>query len=157
MSAGKIKYGSWIFRVLGWDGLLPACVILILTVIDFLFPNNRGAVEITGVATPAMMFILRLIAGKHHIATNHCSVTFRRIQLCIFYFGILVLGFIDGVLILSHLTPKGALFVDRQDLVVWVALFSIYLMSMVVAMYPGRDTSPDDRPWPDDAIDAQAV
>jgi len=140
-----VNYVSWFFRVLGWDGLLPVIVFLIPNVIEFLFPNKRGALELTGVLTPASMFVLRLLAGKRHIATNHCSSAVRHIQLCVFYFGLLVLCFIDGVLILSHVMPQGVF--DGNDFVVFAILISIYLTSMTVAMYPGRQNLHDEATW----------
>ena len=155
MAVGRVNYVTWFFRVLGWDGVLPVCVFFIPNVIELLFPNKRGALELTGVLTPAIMFVLRLIAGKRNLAANHCSATERSIQLCFFYFGILELGFIDGVLILSHLMPQG--FVFSNDLIVWVILISAYLMSMTIAMYPGRVNSQDDRSWSEDAFDAQEM
>lgn len=155
MAVGRVNFGSWCFRVLGWDGVLPVCVFLIPNVIEFLFPNKRGALELTGVLTPAIMFVLRLIAGKRHIASNHCPAGIQRIQLCVFYFGILVLGFIDGVLILSHLMPKGAF--KGDDYVVFAILISIYLTSMTIAMYPGRTNSQVDTSWSDEAFNAHEI
>ena len=136
MSVRQVNYGSWLFRVFAWDGLMPACVFLVPTVVKSMIPDNRGVFEIAALVTPAIMFVLRLIVGRRHIAANNCSATVQFIQLCVFYFGILVLGFIEGVLILSHLMPRGAF--KSVDYVVFAILISIYLTAMSIAMYPGR-------------------
>ena len=154
MATEQVNYGAWFFRVVAWDGLIPLCVVLLPAVIKYLMPNHRGALEIAALATPAIMFILRLIVGKRHIAANHCSATVRMVQVCVFYFGILVLGFIEGVLILSHLLPPGALFVTTADVIVCVIPITAYLASMTIAMYPGRDISMDGAIWPAEFLDS---
>ncbi len=98
--------------------------------------------KVTAVTLPIAAFFLRVIAGKHHIASNRCSIAVRRFQFCVFCFGILPLALIDCVLILSLVMPKGALFEADTDRLVWAILFAIYLTSMAVAMYPGRDAPP---------------
>jgi hypothetical protein len=127
----------WLLRILTWDGLLPACVVLFPTVIAIVLPNNRGAIEITAVVLPIAGFFLRVSAGRRQIASNRCAARLRHVQLCAFVLGILVLTLIDAVLILSHVMPQGALFADKTDRVVWTILFSVYLASMTIAMYPG--------------------
>jgi hypothetical protein len=130
-----LSYSSWLLRVIAWDGLMPIGVALIPTVIKILTPN-RGVLEITAIVTPVMMFVLRLIVGKNHIARNHCSEAVRSIQVCVFFVGIFVLAFVEGVVILSHLMPNGTF--KSEDLVVFAVLVSVYLTSMIIAMYPGR-------------------
>lgn len=155
MAVGRVNYGSWFFRVLGWDGLLPVCIVLIPTAIKILIPNNRAAIEVTGVLLPIAAFFVRLVIGLRHIALNHCAITVRRFQYCVFCLGIFLLVCVDALLILSQDMPKGAMFVTRTDYVVFAILIFIYLTSMTFAMYPGRVNSHDDTPWPDDVFDAQ--
>jgi hypothetical protein len=133
----QVDFVSWVLRVLTWDSLLPACVILFPTAIAFLLPNNRGAIEITGVVLPIAGFVLRVRAGRRQITSNHCAATMRHVQLGSFVVGILILTLIDAVLVLSHVMPQGALFADKTDRVVWAILFFVYLASMSIAMYPG--------------------
>lgn len=137
MAVRRVNFGFWLLRVLTWDTLLPACVVLLPTVIEILIPNNRVAIEVTAVALPIIGFFVRLGAGRRQIASNNCGVAFRRFQSCVFCVGIFPLVLADSFLILSHLLPQGALFAHRTDCVLWVILVSIYLASMSVAMYPG--------------------
>ena len=44
---------------------------------------------------------------------------------------------IDSILILVRVMPQRALFVTKTDIVVWTALIAIYLICMLIAMYPG--------------------
>ena len=115
---------------------MPACDILVPTVVNFLIPGIRGALEIAALVTPAIMCVLRLIIGRRHIASNHSSAVVQGIQRCVLYFGILVLGFLDGVVILSHVRPPGS--IKSGDYFVFAILIFIYLAAMTVAMYPGR-------------------
>jgi hypothetical protein len=143
----RVNYGSWLRTLIAWDGLLPGCIVILPTAIEILFPNRRGAIEIAALILPITAFFLRVRAGKHHIASNRCSVAFRRFQFCVFCFAIFPLVLIDCFLVLSHVMPKGALFEADTDWLIWVILFAIYLTLMAVAMYPGRDApSPANSP-----------
>jgi hypothetical protein len=141
MPTGRVKYGSWLLRVAGWDGLLPAYVVLAPTAVELLIPNNPGAVELTAVVLPIAAFVVRYNAGKRHIASHNCSRVIRAAQFCVFCVGIALLVLIDAVLMLSHLMPQGALFAAREDRIVWAVLFSVYVTAMTIAMYPGRAES----------------
>jgi hypothetical protein len=148
MMAGRVSFGSWILRVLTWDGLLQGCIALIPAGIGFLFPDRRGAIEITAVALPIAGFFLRVRAGRRQIASNHCSIALRHVQFGVFGVGILLLVFIDAALILSQVMPAGALFASKGDCLVWAILYSIYLTSMAIAIYPGRVRSySGPEPW----------
>lgn len=136
--ANQVNYRTWFFRVITWDGLLPACILLAPTVAELLLPHNRGLIEFMAVATPIVAFFARIRAGKHHIASNHCTRVVRAIQFCVFCLGLFPLVLIDAVVILSHVMPAGALFAAKEDRIVFVALVSIYLAAMLIAMYPGR-------------------
>jgi hypothetical protein len=138
MAPGHVDIPAWFFRLATWDGLLPACVVLIPTGVGLLMPNSRGAMEVVSIALPIAAFFIRAGVGKRYIASNGCGVAFRCVQYCVFCVGILLLVFFDAVLILSRLMPKGALFAARSDVYVWAILFSLYLTSMAIALYPGR-------------------
>lgn len=155
MVDGRVNYGSWFFRVLGWDGIMPVCIVLIPTLIKLLIPNNRGAVAVTVVLLPIAAFFVRLAIGIRHIAANHCAIAVRRLQYFVFCLGIFLLIGVDTLLILSHEMPKGAMFANTTDYLAFASLFSIYLASMTIAMYPGRVHSLDDTAWPDDAFEHQ--
>lgn len=141
----RINYGTWLRRVLAWDGLLPVGVVLLPYIVQTFFPNRRAIMEVTAVLLPVAAFFLRVGNGRRQIASNQCSKVIRRLQYSAFCLGILPLVLIDCVLILSHLMPPGALFQARSDLIVWMMLAGIYLASMVIAMYPGQTLS--DNEW----------
>lgn len=142
MPDGRVRYDVWALRVITWDAVLPICITILPLGVKFLFPNRRGALELTAVVLPIAAFFLRFRAGKRHISANRCSRRFRRFQLCMFCLGILPLVLIDCVVILSELMPAGAF--GGADYIALAVPIMIYLASMVVAMYPGReDVSPD--------------
>ncbi len=136
--------GLWLLRVLMWDGLLPAGVVLVPTFVEFRFPNNRGAIELTALALPSVGLLIRLWIGRRFIAANHCTVSVRKLQFCALFLGIFLLAFLEGVLILTHVMPSGALFVHQTDVVIFAMLFSTYLLLMSIAMYPGQADSPQE-------------
>ena len=142
MDVGLINYRSWLFRIFAWDALLPVVVVLVPTVLGFLFPNHRGPIEIAAVTLPITALFLRFAAGKRHIQTNQCGTPLRCVQYCTLCIGILELFVIDALLILSHVMPKNQLPMTDTELLVWTILIAIYLMLMAVAMYPGREKPP---------------
>ena len=73
MAAGQIKLGSWLLTVFTWDGLLPPCILLVPYLIEILFPNNRGAIEVMAVLLPITGYFVRLVVGKRQIASNLCG------------------------------------------------------------------------------------
>jgi hypothetical protein len=143
------KYGEWALRVLTWDAVLPVCVALAPVAVKFLFPNNRGAIELTAVLVPVAAFPLRAWAGIRHIKANNCSYAAKMFQLCVFLLGILPLVLWDSVVILSHVMPEGALD-NRMDRMVLLVGSITYLLLMTIAMYPGRTESP--RADPEDLL-----
>ncbi len=145
MTLGRVNDGAWLFRVLAWDAVLPACVAFVPVGIGLVWPNRRGALELAAVLLPVAAFLLRMRAGRRHIASNRCLKPVQRVQFVAFCFGILTLALIECVLMLSGLMPKGTLFTNPGDRQVWAVLFSVYLAAMVVAMYPGRaEAVPED-------------
>lgn len=133
----RTSYLSWFLRTVAWDGLLPVVVIVVPYAVEWLFPNRRGLIEVTGVVLPIAAFFLRIHTGRKQIALNRCSPGVRLFQFCVFCLGIFPLIAIDSLLALSHVMPQGALFQNRTDLIVWTVLIGIYLAAMTVAMYPG--------------------
>jgi hypothetical protein len=144
MPKGRVDYGSWALRVIAWDAVLPACIAFLPLGVKLLFPDRRGVMEVTAVILPIVALLLRFRAGKRHVASNRCPKAVQRFQFCVFCLGILPLALVDCVIILSDLMPKGALFATEEDRTIWAILLSIYLGSMIIAMYPGRTIpSPD--------------
>lgn len=135
----KVDLGSWLVTVATWDGLLPASVILVPTILVLLLP--RDCCPILGGAqglAVCIAILLRMSAGSRQIAAHQCGRTFRRMQFAFLSVGILVLAMLDLLLMLIGL---GAM-QNRKDYVVSAiiaaVLGSIYLTSMTFAMYPGR-------------------
>jgi len=148
--ANRASIGSWLFRLMAWDGLLPAAVWAVPWVIEWLIPHRRGAIEVTAVVLPIVAFFIRYQVGRRYIASNRCGALMRGLQVGVFCVGILLLVLIDAVIVLSHVMPKGAAFATAADCIVWAVLYSIYLTSMAIAMYPGPCEPPDESdPWSD--------
>lgn len=147
MPKGKIRFGYWFFRLVFWDSLLPAVVVLVPMLIQSLFPNRRGPIEIAGLLVPMVAFFIRLLAGKRHIAANHCSPRFRGLQVGSLVFGLFWLAVIDAFVVLSHIIPAGAMAFTTSEVII---VASLYLPPMAFAMYPGRA-------WSSESIDPGAL
>lgn len=144
MPAGRVNFGSWLLRLLVWDGALPAAIMCTPAVIKLLLPNNRGAIEITAVLLPIVAFLVRFRVGKRHINSNSCSRRVQILQLFVFCIGIFVLLFVDAIFVLSHIMPKGVFTVG--DFRLGAVAGATYLTVMAIAMYPGR-TEVYDESW----------
>lgn len=138
MERRQVSMRQWFFSVFGWDGILPACVLLAPWLIEYAIPNERDAGDIAGVMIPIVAFLVRFVAGIRHISTNACSPGFQSLQFWVFCAGILVMVLIDTLLILSHQMGVGAAFATTTDYIVFAALYAGYLVCMTIAMYPGR-------------------
>jgi Gpi18-like mannosyltransferase len=132
---GHIDFAAWLFRLFTWDGVLPTCMMFLPAVIEQLWPN-RGAIETATVVLPIVFFFVRIVVGCRHIDANHCSPGFQRVQAWALVLGVFILVFLDAVMILSNVIPRGA--VNLDDVVFVAIIVSIYLVPMAVAMYPGR-------------------
>ena len=142
MPKARIAFRSWFLTVISWDGLLPPCVLLVPYLIEILFPNIPDAIEIAALLMPISAFLVRFVVGKRRIASNQCSALFRGVQYFFLGLGIFVIVFVDAVLVLAHMVPKGAVnWTDTFHCILWAAVASIYLTSMVIATYPGRTKS----------------
>lgn len=128
----------WISRVFRWDGLLPVAILLIPLALRLLFPNQRWAIELASILLPVCGFVIRFVVGCHFIGTNHCGDTFRALQSICLVIGLGKMALLDCVIILSILMPQGALMMNARDIAISVGLYGLYLLLMIVAMYPGR-------------------
>jgi len=127
---------TWLYRLLTWDGILPVFVLALPSFIEWLLPNNRGAIEIAAVVLPIAAFLIRATVGRRHIAANQCSPVFRGRQYAAFYLGIFMFVLMDCVLILTHVMPRGAF--GPGDYMIFAIFIGTYMFLMAVAMYPGR-------------------
>jgi hypothetical protein len=80
---------------------------------------------------PLAAFFARLILGYRHVSKNACGEWLSFIQFCVFFIGILCLIVIDLLLVLMHTNQV------RVDPMEFIIPFSIYLIAMIFAMYPG--------------------
>lgn len=115
---------------------MPALVICVPYLVEICIPNIRAIIEILAILLPVSCFLIRYFVGKHHIYTNYCGKSLRHLQFGSFLVGILILAFIDTILVLTHIMPKGAFAIEEWA--ICAILFSVYFLLMVFAMYPGR-------------------
>jgi hypothetical protein len=136
---GKVDVGSWLLTVATWDGLLPASIILVPTMLSFLFPRNvrpiLGGAE--GVAV-CIGILIRMSVGSRLIASHRCGAAFRRLQFAFLSLGILFLAILDLLWVLIGLGVMKNKVDYIISAIVTAVLASIYLTSMTIAMYPGR-------------------
>ena len=111
--------------------------------IGLLFPNNRGIIEITALVLPITAFFIRYRVGRRYVASNHCGKIMRRFQVVIFCLGITILCFIDTMMILTYVLPKGFLFRTLSDRMFWIIFYATYLVFMLIAMFPGFEELPE--------------
>jgi len=106
---------------------------------------DREAVEFASVLLPVIAFLVRLEVGRRTIGSNHCRPVTRFFQFTLFFAGLMVLILIDTFLMLTYVMPAAALFATPLDVILFGAFVSIYLATMIFAMYPGQ-TAPRQIP-----------
>ena len=131
----------WLLRLAAWDGMLPAVVWSLPLVAMQLLPGRRGPVELLGVVLPITAFLIRFFVGVRAIRSNHCGRIFRGLQGISLWAGLFLLLIIDTLQILRLVMPPGA-FKDRESLISLLVFYSIYIVCMAFAMYPGRAPQP---------------
>ena|ERR1700677_1040572 len=135
VTKSTVRLRAWLCRVVGWDGLLPASVALLALAVRPL--KNEGLIQFAAVAVPICALLVRLKVGMWHVASNNCPRSVRRFQYCLFYVGVLMLLYLDMIVI-----SVGDLRVDSpNDLLACGLFFSIYLLLMAIAMFPGWTVS----------------
>lgn len=135
----RVNYGLWIWRVVSWDTLLPAAMLLAPRAIVWLAPNRWGLITLAAVSLPILAFLLRLHAGGRQIAGNHCSANVRRIQFSVLFVGIIPLVLFDCFMFIGAVANGKP---DNETIMFLFVLVCIYLSAMVIAMYPGRRSEP---------------
>jgi hypothetical protein len=141
MPRTRINFISWLWSLAVWDGLLPVGIVLLPMLVQFLFPNRRGPVELIAVIVPVAALLLRMRAGNRRIWENHCTAGFQSFQLTAFLLGIFILFIFDAVIILMHIMPAGAFTLGELRGI--AILFGVYYLFMIFAMYPGREPVQD--------------
>ena len=130
-------YRIWFGRVIAYDGLLPLMVWLTPWFASIALPNRRGLIEILAILLPVLGFLVRYVSGRGLIAANFCSARVRRFQFVGFCVGLVLLGFIDCLIVLLYVMPRGAL-KQPDDWLVLLIMLGVYFVLMVGAMFPGR-------------------
>jgi hypothetical protein len=146
---GQINYGLWIWRVISWDTLVPASLLLVPMAIAEIFPKVETPLALAAALLPGVAFALRFFAGRQQIVSNGCSAEVRRRQHAALVLGILPLMFVDCSFILAHTPPGGPqpLPVMPSLELLWLLLAGcivFYLVMMAIAMYPGRTITVDE-------------
>jgi hypothetical protein len=136
----RVNYALWFWRILSWDTLLPAAMLLAPLAIRWVAPNRQGFMEIAAVSLPILAFFLRLHAGRRQIADNQWSMRMRRSQFAVFCVGIFPLVLFDCCVMLGALAANGR--PDSETLTALAVMLGIYLSAMTLAMYPGQRIEP---------------
>jgi hypothetical protein len=145
--AKRVDLGRWAWRVLTWDAIIPVIVGLAPLAGEWLFPGRRDASESIAVYVPILALFFRGWSGKRSISTNACAPWVRVVQFVALCVGLLPMLLMECLLTLPEVLPRGL----GQFRVLGVFFF-IYLLFMVLAMYPGR-TLPGRRPEGDEQVD----
>lgn len=120
-------------RLFGYDGVLPAIVLLAPTILHVVF---RGAswVELLAIVLPIAAYIIRAELGLRLIERNQSSPWLRRAQKTSLYFALLILLMVDACAILMCTLPQNC--VTNFDRAVLFVLYLLYLALMAVATFP---------------------
>ena len=125
---------TWALRLIGYDGVLPA-VVLLTPVLLKLFFAKAGWVEFCAIALPVLAYLWRAGIGLSLIGNNHCSPILRGTQRICLFVGLILLLLIDALVILSVNLPPMAF--TRSDLLITAGMFFVYFILMAVATFPG--------------------
>jgi hypothetical protein len=138
MEMRRVNYGAWLLRLLTWDGLLPAIVILTPEIAKQIMPHRPQAIEFISCIAPIAAFILRLFVAGRHLYSNDCTDQMRDRQFAFLCYAVMALLVIDIYVLLARDLPAGAMFANTFNLILWTGVFTIYFVCIAVATYPGR-------------------
>jgi hypothetical protein len=133
-----LDVGLWSGRILGWDGLLPAIVLLASMAVALFFPKNQGVQSVALLALPIAAFLWRAYVGHRQIYTNRCGRWVRRGQRVALGFALLLFVAFDFIFVLLQFVPKGQRQLPPEDVPIWAGLAVAYFALVAFAMYPGR-------------------
>ena len=128
----------WALRILAWDGLLPAVLLVVPFLVRATFPQLPNAIVFIAVVLPIAALFLRLYAGCCHIAANHCGPILRHIQSASLMMGIFALMLIDAVLIGLQGMPGKPIWRDPNELRMLTGIYAFYVACMAITLYPGN-------------------
>lgn len=133
-----LDVGLWSGRILGWDGLLPAVVLLASMAVSLFFPKNQGVQTTALLALPIAAFLWRAHVGYRQINANGCGRWVRRGQRVALGFALLLFVAFDFIFVLLQFIPKGQRQPPPEDVPIWAGMVVAYFALVTFAMYPGR-------------------
>jgi hypothetical protein len=143
-SPTRINYRAWMLRVVVWDGVIAVLLMLAPLVLQRMLikdgQNDENERMMWVVFIPIGAFLLRWLIGGRHLDTNHCSPNFRQFQTFCFFLGLGMMLFGDCLVLSLHdMLPADQALVPFLML---MPFYAIYLVCMIIAMYPGREPIP---------------
>ncbi len=132
-------YWQWFIRVLTWDGLVPVGLFLMSASLASMANGDLEWISLVALILPVIALLVRFYRGLRSIHKNRCSPATRAVQIGLLVLGLIMLGVLDGVIILSTTAPPGAGPFDRaDDRQIWYWFGIVYWIAMMIAMYPGQ-------------------
>lgn len=129
----RSRISLWLLRLFGYDGALPAVVLLIPATLHLLF-RDATWVELLALILPIAAYIVRAGIGLEMIESNPCGRWQRRTQKTALFFALLALMVVDAVAILVCTLPKGGF--TSFDFLVLTLVYLLYLTLMAIATFP---------------------
>jgi len=124
----------WAMRLFGYDGLLPAVVLLVPAALTITI-RKGFLIEFTAVVLPIIAYLIRGTLGLRNIKANVCSKPFKVLQGMSLFLGLIALLLVDAFLILSWSLPANAL--SQRDYEITALIYGCYLVLMALASFPG--------------------
>ena len=141
---------AWVCRIIAWDGILPVLIWIAPFAVGKLFPNRRGPIELIAIFLPTIACVVRFYVGRSTIRRNFCPQRMRNIQIASLCVGIAILVNLDVVIILRQITPINVnappINAIESGIRNAAYLFTIYLLAMAIAMFPGKPSPSADLP-----------
>lgn len=140
----RVNYRAWLLRVVVWDGVIAVLLMLAPLVLQRMLikdgQNDENERMLWVVFIPIGAFLLRWLIGGRHLDKNHCSPNFRQFQTFCFFGGLVTMLLGDCLVLSLHdMIPADQAFVP---FIMLTPFYTIYLLCMLIAMYPGREPIP---------------
>lgn len=142
----RINYRAWLLRVVVWDGVIALLLMLAPLVLQWALKkdgqNDENEMMLLVIFIPIGAFLLRWFIGARHLDKNRCSQNFRQFQTFCFFGGLVAMLLGDCLVLGLHdmLPPDQKL----VPLVMLIPFYTVYLLCMIIAMYPGREPVPKE-------------
>lgn len=136
-----INYSQWLLRIIGWDGILPVFVASLAFAIASIFGNNWLLAEALVIVLPIVALFIRFSIGYKHIRRNYCGKMFKGIQTGALGLAVFIMLFADFLVVLLAFIPKNDRHPPPEDVPIYIVALTVYLVLVVIAMYPGRESA----------------